>query len=579
MINQSGGSFETMVSTLITTYIIQKFSLNNLYYGIIFGLIVHVIKKYNDVENFNINDNILSNILSNIWLLIIGAIIYLLYRYRDNIYNFFKIRINTEYVTLKLYRKETINILTEYTKLFPQYFDRVYSLEYGNPSYECHKFNKDVSNYSYARSELNTIDTDSKVYFNIVHKNIRGYIKWELHNDEIIDIVNDKERKQKSELKYPVIYIEKTCLVNGNDLFKLMTDELEDINANSLTLFNTKIYGYDKNILDKRDFKMYDGKKKSIEEKEKIYMDTFFHKEKERLWSTIKNIHFNPDLIKSKGQSPQMNLLLYGPPGSGKSSFAYRVAMCLDRHIINLDIRDIKSRKMMYSILKSPSVNAWNRDPNECVFVFEEFDISIKQLIKENNIIKQKVKAWEERIEKYNVVDYKHSSSSEEYETIDDKDIDDDKNDKNDNKKKKQIKPKNKRKKYGNGSYYTPELYINKDAFLLNDLLDIFQGTVPNNGSIIIATTNNYEEIKSTCGALFRPGRLTPVYFGYANKEILQQMSRFYFKQDLTIDIPNEINIPTSQIIEIALEATSIYDISESFPYFSIKLEDLFKNH
>ena len=34
-----------------------------------------------------------------------------------------------------------------------------------------------------------------------------------------------------------------------------------------------------------------------------------------------------------------------------------------------------------------------------------------------------------------------------------------------------------------------------KDAFVLKDLLEIFQGPIPKNGTIIIATTNDYDEI------------------------------------------------------------------------------------
>ena len=122
----------------------------------------------------------------------------------------------------------------------------------------------------------------------------------------------------------------------------------------------------------------YRGPKRTIEEKEKLYMESFFHKEKDRLWSIIKKIHFNPDFLRSMGQAPRINLLLHGPPGTGKSTFAYRIAMCLDRDIISLDLRDVNRRSQMYQILNNPRINGDNKEATNCVFVFEEFDISIK---------------------------------------------------------------------------------------------------------------------------------------------------------------------------------------------------------
>lgn len=81
----------------------------------------------------------------------------------------------------------------------------------------------------------------------------------------------------------------------------------------------------------------------------------------------------------------------------------------------------------------------------------------------------------------------------------------------------------------------------------------------------MIATTNKYEEIKSLCPELFRPGRLTPVHFNYITSNVLQQMSRFYFKEDIDGYLPDMIHIPTSQLIELVFEALNQ---AQPFPYF-----------
>jgi hypothetical protein len=107
------------------------------------------------------------------------------------------------------------------------------------------------------------------------------------------------------------------------------------------------------------------------------------------------------------------------------------------------------------------------------------------------------------------------------------------------------------------------------------NLLEIFQGAVPSDGSIIIANTNDYDGIRELCPALFRPGRLTPVYFGYLDKPTIQQLSEYYFKKSLDIVIPQEIKVPTSQIIELALSA-STKDKNIQFEFFQSSLQDLF---
>jgi len=92
-------------------------------------------------------------------------------------------------------------------------------------------------------------------------------------------------------------------------------------------------------------------------------------------------------------------------------------------------------------------------------------------------------------------------------------------------------------------------------------LLEIFQGVVDVDGRLIFAMTNHFDKIKKECPALFRPGRLTPVYFGYIGRNTLTDIIQYYFK-DITVcgaednldaALPSELQIPTSEIIEQAI--------------------------
>jgi len=93
---------------------------------------------------------------------------------------------------------------------------------------------------------------------------------------------------------------------------------------------------------------------------------------------------------------------------------------------------------------------------------------------------------------------------------------------------------------------------VNNDI-TVRSLLDILQGAVPYRGAIFIATTNNIEKIKEICPELIRGGRLTPVHFGYAEYDTLQEISMHYYKR--TLDIPKDsiMTVCTATIIEFIM--------------------------
>jgi hypothetical protein len=171
------------------------------------------------------------------------------------------------------------------------------------------------------------------------------------------------------------------------------------------------------------------------------------------------------------------------------------------------------------------------------LYLFEEFDISIKDLherekasVDRENDHYKRMKAYR----KYKYCDgYDYSSPQPASTTKTDEKKDDKKDEKKDT---------------GITTYARTE-------FTLRDLLELFQGPVPFEGMLILATTNKYDEIKTICPELFRPGRMTPVHFGYINKDTLQDIAKYYFNKKLTGYLPNTITLPTSQIIDLALEA------------------------
>ena len=73
--------------------------------------------------------------------------------------------------------------------------------------------------------------------------------------------------------------------------------------------------------------------------------------------------------------------------------------------------------------------------------------------------------------------------------------------------------------------------FIDKDELNIGDLLGIIQGILPLT-HIIIATTNKYEHIKESCPALFRYGRLEPMYMDLFDEELFYECVKIAYPED-----------------------------------------------
>ena len=310
----------------------------------------------------------------------------------------------------------------------------------------------------------------------------------------------------------------------------------------------------DKNVKDNgivtNEYVLYDGLKKSPKALEELHMNTFFHKEKTRLWNKIKTIEYNPEQIIQMGQSPRISLLLHGPPGTGKSSFAHRIAMSLNRHLISIDGKTIKTKAAMYNLMRSPTVNGIVCRPKDVVFTFDEIHLFLRYL--------------KQKSEKY---DYKSYSSYDSYSPA--RDMSKKKSstptssdssevpqllslDNNEVPKLFSLEKLNKETDKEVDKEVNNEFNIDSEDITINDLLEIFQGPVPLDGSIILATTNYFGEIEKLCPALVRHGRLTPCYFGCLTNDILCEMTKYFFGDTIDIDVDvNSANIPPSHAVDI----------------------------
>ena len=302
--------------------------------------------------------------------------------------------------------------------------------------------------------------------------------------------------------------------------------------------------------------KITDDKCELFKQLETNYIGTFFQKDHLRYWEYMKIVHFHPEKILNMGQYPQISLCLWGPPGTGKSTFAYRVAMSLQRHIVNIDCKN-KNKKTLIQIITNPQINGIWLNPKDCVFVFDEFDRSVKYLMDKE----QSIQRFRE-----NILNGLSRHDSEDDEDKDDRST---KNLKRAAKIRKTALKTTEpatatlaQKDHINGYIDLQEVYLKalshiNSELVVSDLLDILQGTAPIPGMICIATTNNLDQLKEYCPALFRHGRLLPVHFDNADKEVFTNIIRHYYPDHVSeldhYDL-ERLNLSTAHIIHHLIE-------------------------
>lgn len=249
------------------------------------------------------------------------------------------------------------------------------------------------------------------------------------------------------------------------------------------------------------------------------------------------------------------NLILHGEPGTGKSSFIYRIATLTKMSILSIDLSlYINKKNELYKIFHGqefvlPGQNAPKYPSKNCIIVLEEFDNCIDKILKIEKIFKYK-----------EVIDDK-TMRSEESRLSNNIQAAEEKSDNQMSLRPNKILAA---QNDFNGIIHNIENPRTNDILRISDLLELFQGPIPIKDRIIIATTNHFEKIRDSLPALFRPGRLTPLKFTYLDWQIFGELCIYYFEK-----LPEceqfDIVIPTSQIVELAVKHLHTSSTIEEF--------------
>lgn len=498
------------VATIVASYIVTKLDLNNMYYGTIYSLVEKLMSI--EVSIDTVRDTISrASYYSYVFvmMIVIAACVFL-YKYRQIYKNKVLEFGKRTLASINIYDDDLIEIYMFYVKQHKSWFSCSREIHYGTDMEN--GLHKKYSVPACKKPRLMS-NVDNRIYFYDTVHDVYGFYCWKLKK---IDL-NTKENKTSVEQYYIEICVtNKACDIEA--YFKKI-EEYHVKNNEVITLRHYKIFDGDI-----AEYIMYSGKEKPKEELQKRYIDTFFGREKTVLWNKIYTIHHEKQKLYDLGQYPQIGLLLYGPPGTGKSTFAYRIAMALNRHVISLNLCDyIKERESLFRWFSGPYIDGKKTSVNNLVFVLDELDIAIKKI----HANSQKKNTFNN----YLTTSYYDTSYYENYM----------------------------KKKKANDNYEDDATKVDtmisssKNDLVLEDLLELFQGPVPHDGCIIIATTNKYEEIYETCPALFRDGRLDAVHFDFADNALLNEITQHYYGCGTKTDITGK-EVSTSQIMKIIIE-------------------------
>jgi hypothetical protein len=193
-----------------------------------------------------------------------------------------------------------------------------------------------------------------------------------------------------------------------------------------------------------------------------------------------------------KGIPYTLGFMFHGPPGVGKTSSVKAIANEGRRHIVNVQLSEIKTKAQLQHLFFNDEIHVYNGvntekytiPVSERLYVIEDIDAMGDTVLR---------REW---------------------------------------KKPQQVtKPKN-----DEDAWLSREKETEKETLDLSFLLNLLDGTLEANGRILIITTNFPERIDR---ALVRPGRVDMIVnFKKCNHAILREMVEAFYEQE--VEIPND---------------------------------------
>jgi hypothetical protein len=215
--------------------------------------------------------------------------------------------------------------------------------------------------------------------------------------------------------------------------------------------------------------------------------ENVFFEQRKQVKDRVKFFLEHRDWYEKKGIPYTLGFMFHGPPGTGKTSSIKAIANAGRRHIINIQLSEVKTKQQLQHLFFNDEIHVFNGANTEKyiipvaerLYVIEDIDAMGDVVLR---------REWKKPVVE---------------------------------EKKKEDDPFGDRKQ------------DEKDTFDLSFLLNLLDGTLEANGRIIAFSSNYPERIDK---ALIRPGRVDMiVHFKNCSRAVLKEMVDSFYEQDITI--------------------------------------------
>jgi len=325
-----------------------------------------------------------------------------------------------------------------------------------------------VTNHDYLPNEFEPVCLDNDVYFELMDLKV---------TDGAPEVIKFKLYCYEHDVQHLQTFVD-TC---NTDYERRMANKLGAHRYYFDQMVQTKTKGSIQNPLPSTHLVYTKTKFVTTRTFENVFFD-----QRKQVRDRVKFFLEHRDWYEKKGIPYTLGFMFHGPPGTGKTSSIKAIANAGRRHIINIQLSEIKTKQQLQHLFFNDEIHVFNGANTEKyiipvaerLYVIEDIDAMGDVVLR---------REWKKPV-------------------VEDKKKEDD---------------------------IFGDRKEEKDTFDLSFLLNLLDGTLEANGRIIAFSSNYPERIDK---ALIRPGRVDMiVHFKNCSRAVLKEMVDSFYEQDLAI--------------------------------------------